>query len=380
MSIASTIRERLGRLSGDKKDLSPKKSDRSETDCDTENQDGGKFENASGGSQSPGLTKKGKAWHCKQCHVYWDDDHKNKPDLAECSFCRQWVCRSCTRMKKTDFSALSRNDIFWACATCMPRACKQVLNDTSDEDETIISSQISRIEVNLETKLAKVVNEEIPKAINECLQVIKEDVSSTVQNNMTRLWSEVVGSPPTTSNSNGTKSGEPTTTIENVVKKAIREQKTEEIQRESRANNFIIYRAPESTKKEKEEIKIDDCKIVQDLLEEIEINEAPNSITRLGRYKNPEEGEDIRPRPIKIAMKNSEECDMVMRNLKKLNKAPDHIKVLGVAYDMTQEEREVVRKKVNEAREKSEQSTNWTFKIRGPPWALREIRIRKTGN
>ena len=97
---------------------------------------------------------------------------------------------------QTYFNTLSRNGIFWACATCIPRACKQVLTDTSDEDETNISSHINKIETNLETKLAKVVKEEIPKAIKECLQMIKEDLSSTVQNNITRLSSQGVDFPP----------------------------------------------------------------------------------------------------------------------------------------------------------------------------------------
>ena len=54
------------------------------------------------------------------------------------------------------------------------------------------------------------------------------------------------------------------------------------------------------------------------------------------------------------------------------------MKALGVAYDMSKDEREIVRKMVNEAKDKTKQSTNWIFKIRGPPWNLREIKIKKT--
>ena len=45
---------------------------------------------------------------------------------------------------------------------------------------------------------------------------------------------------------------------------------------------------------------------------------------------------------------------------------------------MTKEERQIVKEKVTEAKEKSQQSTNWVFKIRGPPWNLREVKFRKS--
>ena len=68
-----------------------------------------------------------------------------------------------------------------------------------------------------------------------------------------------------------------------------------------------------------------------------------------------------------------------MKNLPKLKDAPEQLKNLSIAYDMTIEERNTLREQVKVAREKTQKSTNWVFKIRGPPWNMREVRIKKVG-
>ena len=178
-----------------------------------------------------------------------------------------------------------------------------------------LSEQISRLETKFENQITKVMKEDLPKAINDCITEMKGEVTSTVQKNMTKLWSEVVGTAPATEKNKQTKKGDNSCTIENVVRKVIVEQKTEDIQREARANNFIIYRSDESSKNDAEGIKSDDEKTVRDLLQEIEVTGEPSAITRLGRYQAPKEGEERRPRPIKVSMKSSEVRDKVMQNL-----------------------------------------------------------------
>ena len=238
-------------------------------------------------------------------------------------------------MKKADFSALSRHDIFWACDSCMPKACNLVQSNTMHDGGEKITEQISRLETKFENQISRVMKEDLPKAINDCIAEMKGEVTNTVKKNMTKLWSEVVGTTPATENNKQNRKGENSCTIENVVRKVIVEQKTEDIQREARSNNFIIYRGEESPQKDAAGIKADDEKIVNDLLQEIEIDEEPSAITRLGRYQAPAEGEERRPRPIKVSMKNSEVRDRVMQNLSKLKNAPEKIKKIGsiLRYD-----------------------------------------------
>ena len=44
---------------------------------------------------------------------------------------------------------------------------------------------------------------------------------------------------------------------------------------------------------------------------------------------------------------------------------------------MTNDERAIVKEKVEEAKEKTKQSKNWIYKVRGPYWNLKEMRVRK---
>ena len=60
-------------------------------------------------------------------------------------------------------------------------------------------------------------------------------------------------------------------------------------------------------------------------------------------------------RPIKVEMDTIEAQNVVMDNLKKLADAPEHLKNLSISYDMTVEERSIVKEKVVEARTKTQQ-------------------------
>ena len=66
-----------------------------------------------------------------------------------------------------------------------------------------------------------------------------------------------------------------------------------------------------------------------------------------------------------------------MGNMNKLKDAPDHVKNLRVTYDMSKDERETLGKMVEVAKEKTKACPNWFYKVRGPPWDLKEIAVRK---
>ena len=76
-------------------------------------------------------------------------------------------------------------------------------------------------------------------------------------------------------------------------------------------------------------------------------------------------------------METCEAQSAVMNNLKELAKADQHLKNLSISYDMTNDEWAMVKEKVEEAKEKTKQSKNWIYKIRGPYWNLKEIKIQK---
>ena len=147
----------------------------------------------------------------------------------------------------------------------------------------------------------------------------------------------------------------------------IREQKNEELvqqqEREARAANIIIHGLSEApdTLAGKEV----DSEVIMEFLQTIEINSVPVSVYRIGGKRPVSD----KPRPLKIRMKNQGDKESVMSNLNKLKEAPENMRKISVTDDYTNEEREEIRKKVNEAKNKTELEGNgkYIFKVRGTP-------------
>ena len=346
-------------------------------------------------------------WCCAGCKQSWPESDKNKPELLGCCSCKGWFCRNCSKLKKADISVLGRNDIFWACGNCTTKVTLLLDNSPSptvQEDELkrltdTIAQQLKNLETKFENKIEQTIKDEIPKAVEKCMNQVSEKVDSSVACHMGKMedgvsnkvgkcleqvqegvtasveekWTEVVGRKKKKASKDENDDG----TLTTVVKRALLEQKTDEINRESRMKNFIVHRLPESTKDTPDERRKEENDKIKELLDTLGIQQTPAKLIRLGKYVEQKEGEKEICRPLKVKMHTSEAQENVMANVKKLNEAPQHIKNLSISYDMTSDERALVREKVEEAKEKTRQSKNWIYKVRGPFWNLREIRIRK---
>ena len=128
-----------------------------------------------------------------------------------------------------------------------------------------------------------------------------------------------------------------------VVKRAVSDQKRDE----SRQNNVIIYRAAESHESDMETRIKNDETLVKNLLTQLEVTASPTKIFRLGKFTA---GENSKPRPIKLVFKDSEEQSQVMSRAFKLNKASEELKSLSISYDMNNDEREICRNLVKQAK------------------------------
>ena len=86
-------------------------------------------------------------------------------------------------------------------------------------------------------------------------------------------------------------------------------------------------------------------------------------MTRLGKR------EETKSRPIKIIMKSVEDKSFIMGNLGRLQNAPAEFKKISVTDDYTAEERQIIKNKLNEARNKTEAEGNsvYVYKDRGTP-------------
>ena len=334
---------------------------------------------------------------CGECQLPTDS---KQSESISCNFCKTCFCRSCVKLKKPEIAALSRPDVFWSCSTCQSAAKKLVASFALSGNEPGIASpntvapretilvELNNIEISIEESLQKL-EQNIAKHISELVKTdlpailkggVAADFSTTVEKKVGRLFSEVVGNsslkPDSTSSTPGTSKGGPT--IVSAIRQVIRDEKTEEKNKTDRATNFLIHRAAESSANSAEERKQEDADLVASLLNQIEVVAEPVEIFRLGRYKvTLDEGEERRNRPLKVVMPTTESQSKAMNNLGLLKNAPAQLKRLNIAHDLTMDERTTVREKVALAKAKSERSDVWTYRIRGPPWDLKEVRTKK---
>ena len=152
----------------------------------------------------------------------------------------------------------------------------------------------------------------------------------------------------------------------------MRKQNTE---RGDRVSNLIIHRVPESKATSQEERRREDEVIFERLCEEaLQVGKVQyNKVFRLGP---PKEG---KIRPIKVMLTFVEDKTTIMSNLKKLQNAEEPFKGLSLANDLTQDEREERNRLVAEAKKQTEEdeSGEWTYKVRGPPWDQQIVKLKK---
>ena len=160
--------------------------------------------------------------------------------------------------------------------------------------------------------------------------------------------------------------------IAQVVKRAVKDQRDEETDRDERKKNIIIYSVPERTEKTHPERKQKEKETVNDILKAVSVETEHMKIVRLGKYKQPGDGQNTQHRPINVVLDSHEIQQEVMDNTPRLKDADDHIKSVFIAYDMTQEERQKTKEMVLLAKEKRDEDPNYEFKIRGPPGKMIE--------
>ena len=365
---------------------------------------------------------------------------KYKTKEIQCDFCGVWQCGACTKFKTADLALLQRNDLFYACMSCQSafsnmsirkvfgnlintankhtpantdaatearfsalesKMCKFDLMESKLDailDKLPASDSVSGLN-NVETKIDSIINQIPSDDFNEQVKTIKESLEKTNENvsEIKVMYSKAVGDNP---NAKVTYSPEQTRDwITQTSKKVAREIKIEEKRNESRLNNIIILGAPEKENPDHANRKNGEKAFVEELLATLEINEVPEKMFRLGNYSKkgsttneannkPEQSNSENDsnqsnskssvgRPIKVVFKSQEVVNKIMENATKLASAPPHLKGLSIGYDMSTDERKVLKEKLSEAHEKNSKNPTFVHKVKGPPWNLQIVRFKK---
>ena len=84
-------------------------------------------------------------------------------------------------------------------------------------------------------------------------------------------------------------------------------------------------------------------------------------------------------RPMKVVLENKEDKLRVLTNVRKLGEASEKFKGIGITEDHTEQEREEIKRKVQEAKnlQTEYKPEEWLFRVRGTPGDLRIVWVRK---
>ena len=361
-------------------------------------------------------------WTCPNCSVSFGQ--VSDQCWIECVGCLQHYDTDCIRMAKRHWQTVNfRKDIQWFCASCMnkylpkpemglnndPTVANAKPNEKQDDQlnriellQSSMSRKIENISKQLTTYTTEIQNT-VSAKIQGSLKEVSEKLdaqSSEIQNsvvteiqdslkdslnqvpkqidNKIQKWSDLFKETNRESNNSVLQDVRMAleTQKEN-IKKALDEQSKSDEERELRSRSIIVYKATEGKSATPEGRRKDDEKFVRELLEITNVDTVTVSrFDRLGKYdvNRTKEGKS---RPLRIRFESSDHKSEMMSNLKKLAEAPPEYRKISVKHDLSQNERDIVRNKIAEAKQKTEQSTEFAYLVRGPPWNMKIIEVQK---
>ena len=285
----------------------------------------------------------------------------------ECEKCGNHFCLSCLKMNESVYKYMSQVSVLWCCEECSKEVRALFLESEMVKKVNSMEEKLTRIEefmTDLEIQL------KFPE--NSTNWALAETHSS--EETTQKTLSSEIQEGRNAGRQNGPWASipkVPKTDLRVVFKEALEEKEREELERENRVRNFVVFQAKESESDKSEERIRHDEDLVKELLTEIQVEVTVEKVIRLGRR------ESGKLRPLKVALKDSSDKTQVMDNLKKLRDAPDHLKKLMVSHDLTPAQRDDRNKLVKELKLKEDENGRLVVRSApGPRWDPKVVRLK----
>jgi hypothetical protein len=232
-----------------------------------------------------------------------------------------------------------------------------------------LEAELTRQKQELTTKMNE---EQVKKILNSSIQNTKEAIKKA---------EEIAKKCVETQKHIDTKIQQVETTAQKIEEKAEGQTSDSRLMREinekkAKECNVIIYNITEPESNLKEEIHNEDKSFLNGLFEIVNkpiLKENFSKAFRLGKNKT------TKPRPLLVCFNSTDHKNDLMNSLGKLKHAEPKYKQIRVAHDLTDLEREEIKKLLNQAREE-DQAKNFYINVRGPPWALKIVKTPKTNH
>ena len=269
-------------------------------------------------------------------------------DLIKCNMCETWVCENCNDVPVAKMKPIMNkcSTIYFLCKTCdskvgtQPGSNDQITEGNQTIDlQNMINKGFARVEAMIETTITQKLEEKI----SNLTPAVEKDNEFPA---LTREYAKKVMEVPKE--------------IRKIMKEERNGEKVEQNERERRAANFIIHGAIEIGETA-EDVEVNDKDYIDELLKHLKVRSKPFSITRLGA---PNEN---KTRVMKITMSNEDDKQKVMANLRMLKGMEEEFGKISVTDDYTSTDREMIKAKVEEAKELGKKNPKRIYKVRGDP-------------
>ncbi len=288
---------------------------------------------------------------CGRCRGNLSD----RDAIIPCEICKQNFHIQCENVNKTLHKTImdskkprSKVKIHWYCAACDVVTVNMMQHVSVLEDnQKKLQRRVSDLEIEVKRRPSE---EEFKKLEGRVTKLEKAKV-------------EQAGSARDTETTKATTSE---------MIKEIKDQ-------EERKRNIVLHNvtekntenAEERTKHDREQLK-ELGKVCKQTIKKEDVV----MIRRLGKRNG------NRPRPLLVEFKDEEKKAALMQNLVNLSNAPDNLRKISVQHDLTKKQREEEKKMREEAKkmESEDESGEYNYRIRGPPWDRRIVRMKKREN
>lgn len=307
----------------------------------------------------------------------------------QCEICDSWWHPTCAGIETEICECLGKNQqLHWYCMKCnssVGKLMKEMLTvqnrmDAAEDCIRKMDEKMEKFKEGIYKKLDTVCAEVTQKAKDSLKEIEVKHIIADEIKKYERLssenspkWSEIV-----------TKEVDCRfTEISgdlNKVQKSVTETKERILENEDklkRSNNIIMYNVVESSADSVIERNKEDVLFCGELMEKVlkvgyEEGEIVK-VVRLGKVV-----ENNKKRPLLVEFSSGHVKNVVMGNVTNLSSARNEFAGVTISHDMTIKEREQCRKLVEEAKKmQSEDSGNYTYRVRGPPGQMKIVKFRK---
>ncbi len=282
-----------------------------------------------------------------------------------CEICSRWFHIKCEKVTKGQYknqASKSKSNFHWYCDGC------DIVQSGLIREMTLLKIEQAQFKKRLEElEEKKVDKEEMQREVDK--KANKEDVEKLEQR-VTEIEGKQAASTGSSFVNEGASCSKSSEEHTEEVIKEIKEQ-------DERKRNIVLFNLPESTTGDINDKAKHDKEEMKQLAKQCKVQISKDEMTRAVRLGK-KQGDKPRPLLIELSKSSEDKKKMLFKNLRLLKDAPEKFKRVSVQNDLTEKQRKREKELREEAKKnEAETSGEATFKVRGPPWARKIVKVEK---